>query len=88
MTGDLTLDDIMTRVNAGRKGSLAGQCCHGNVPLWLSVAAALQREVEWLSINLQYSLSVGNKQLKILTKINIAIDLGLEKISFVKITLI
>lgn len=25
MTTDVTLEDIMTRVNAGRKGSLAGQ---------------------------------------------------------------
>lgn len=27
LTGDLTLNDIMTRVNAGRKGSLAGKRC-------------------------------------------------------------
>lgn len=26
VTTDVTLEDIMTRVNAGRKGSLAGQC--------------------------------------------------------------
>lgn len=25
MTADITLEDVMTRVNAGRKGSLAGQ---------------------------------------------------------------
>lgn len=46
MTGDLTLDDIMTRVNAGRKGSLAGECFRysivvGNVPLGLFVAVVL-----------------------------------------------